>query len=345
MIKVCVIGATGYVGSELVRLLAAHPHAELTSVVSESYQGRKLREIYPHLHGFGDMVCDPLQIDVLANKADLFFLALPHGVSMDVADGLLKLGKTVIDLGADYRINDLAVYEKWYGPHKTPELLSRAVYGIAELNRENIAGAKLLANPGCYPTTALLGLAPALKNGLIALDHIVIDSKSGVSGAGRKLNQATHFCDCTESTKAYNVGKHRHKPEIEQELTKLAGEKVRVTFTPHLVPLVRGMLSTIYTDLKPGISLAKVHEAYQEFYQDNYFVEVLPLGQLPETQFVAGSNFCNIGLALDEEQNQLIILSAIDNLLKGAAGQAVQNMNIMYGWPENTGLQYPGMYP
>lgn len=345
MVKVGIVGATGYVGGELIRLLASHPQCEIAYLVSESYQGKGIDEVFPHLHNFSHLVCQSLDIEALAKACDLVFLALPHGVSMDLVAKLLEKGKKVIDLGADYRLDDLAVYEKWYGKHTQSHLFSQAVYGLCELNREKIKATNLIGNPGCYPTTALLGLAPLLKHKLIENTTIIIDSKSGVSGAGRGLNLATHFPECNESTKAYNVGKHRHKPEIEQELSKLAGEKVKIVFTPHLVPMIRGMLSTIYVTPKERVTFPEIYKTYQEFYQEEFFVRVLPLGKLPETKFVSGSNYCDLGLSYDEEVNQIIITSAIDNLIKGAAGQAVQNMNILYGWEESKGLDYPPIYP
>jgi len=345
MVKVGIVGATGYVGGELVRLLTRHPQAEITYLVSESYEGKTIGEVFPHLHNWGNIVCQKLDVEALAEKTEVVFLALPHGVSMDIAAQLLAKGKKVIDLGADYRFDNLAVYEKWYIKHTQPQLFSQAVYGLCELNREKIKTANLIGNPGCYPTTAILGLAPLLKSDLVELTNIIIDSKSGVSGAGRGLNLGTHFPECNETLKAYNVGKHRHKPEIEQELSKLAGEEMKITFTPHLIPMIRGMLSTIYLNIKPGVTLEQVHRLYQEFYQDEYFVRVLKPGVLPETKFVAGSNFCDLGLALDQDSNKLMVISAIDNLIKGAAGQAVQNMNIMFDLAEPRGLDYPGIFP
>lgn len=345
MVKVGIVGATGYVGAELLRLLSRHPQAEITYVVSESYQGQKISDLFPHLHNLHNLICQKLDLQALADNTEVVFLALPHGVSMNIAAYLLKKGKKVIDLGADFRLDNLAVYEKWYGQHTQEQLFTQAVYGLCELNREKIKKADLVGNPGCYPTTVLLGLAPLLKKKMIETGNIIIDSKSGVSGAGRGLNIGTHFAECNETLKAYNVGKHRHKPEMEQELSKLAEEKVQITFTPHLIPLTRGMLSTIYVKLEKGISLAEVYQAYADFYAQEYFVRLSSFGKLPETRYVARSNFCDLGLAGDEENGNLIIVSAIDNLIKGAAGQAVQNMNIIFNWEEKTGLDCPAVFP
>lgn len=345
MVKIGIVGATGYVGGELVRLLTRHPQAEITYLVSESYRGKKIGDVFPHLHNWGEITCQELDIEALAANSEVVFLALPHGVSMDIAAQLLAKGKKVIDLGADYRFDNLDVYEKWYIKHSQPQLLDQAVYGLCEINRNKIKTANLIGNPGCYPTTAILGLAPLLRSDLVEFTNIIIDSKSGVSGAGRSLNLATHFPECNETLKAYNVGKHRHKPEIEQEVSKLAGEKINITFTPHLIPMIRGMLSTIYLNVKPGVAFEQIYETYQNFYQNEFFVRLLQPGILPETKFVAGSNFCDLGLALDQESGKLMVISAIDNLIKGAAGQAVQNMNIIFNLEENTGLDYPGLYP
>jgi len=346
VVKVSIIGATGYTGAELVRFLARHPEVELVALTSQSYIGERFTDIYPSLKKYTDLLCSEQDIPKLAAESDVIFTALPHGLSMDVVAEAARAGKRVIDLGADYRLDDAGVYEEWYKvKHTTPELLPEAVYGLPEINREKIRGARIIGNPGCYPTSVILGLAPLLKNGLIKTDTIIIDSKSGVSGAGRTLNLGAHYAECNENIKAYNIGKHRHLSEIEQELGKLAGTKLTVSFTPHLTPMTRGILSTIYASLDRPLQQDEATALYGEFYGDEPFVRVLPAGQLPQTKWVAGSNYCDIAITVDSRTNRVVITSAIDNLVKGASGQAVQNMNIMCGLPEDMGLDYPGLYP
>lgn len=345
MINACIIGATGYAGIELVRLLLKHPNIEITAVVSQSFSGRKISDIYPSLKGLFDKPCEDLNIKVLADKADVFFTALPHGVSKDVAPLLMEKGKKVIDLSADYRYNSLETYEKWYKTrHETPELLKESVYGLPELHRAEIKNARLVGSPGCYPTCSILGTAPLLYKKLIDLKNIIVDAKSGVSGAGRGLDLAYHYCECNENFKAYKVASHRHTSEIEQEMSLLANEEVMITFTPHLAPMKRGILSTIYANLVSNVSQEELIDIYREFYKNEFFVKVHDSGKLPETKHVAGSNFVHIGLAVDKRTNRVIVVSTIDNLIKGAAGQAVQNMNIMQGLDEKTALDAPGLY-
>jgi N-acetyl-gamma-glutamyl-phosphate reductase len=345
MVNIGVIGATGYVGIEVVRLLQRHPDVNLTSVVSQSFVGQKISDIYPNLRNVFDMECDSLDIDRLAETADLFVTALPHGVSKEVIPKLLEKGKRVIDHSGDFRYKSVEVYEKWYNArHEMPHLLELAVYGLPELYHSAIRDARLVANPGCYPTCSILGIAPLLANRLVETKNIIIDAASGISGAGRSTEPAFQFCECTENFKAYNVAKHRHTSEIEQELGILAGEELLVSFTPHLVPMKRGMLSTIYANLKTEKTAAELIELYREHYRNDVFVRILPEGRLPETKYVSGSNFIDIGIVVDKRLNRVVILSALDNLGKGAAGQAVQDLNIMCGFDEKTALEIPGLY-
>jgi len=345
-IKVGVIGATGYAGAELVRILSTHPHAELVALTTQSYGGKVFCEVYPHLYKHVALECRELDLPALAEQADVIFAALPHGHAVPVAREVLARGKKFIDLGADFRFDSSEVYEQWYKvEHTAPELLRQAVYGLPEVHREKVKTASLVGNPGCYPTSVILGLAPLLRSGLVDTGTVVVDSKSGVSGAGRGLSLGTHFAEVNENFRAYNVGVHRHTPEIEQELGKLAGEEMRISFTPHLTPMNRGILSTIYAKLKREMTLEQVRAVYEEFYRSEYFVRLLPPGILPQTKAVAGSNHCDVVPVVDPRTGRVVVLSAIDNLIKGAAGQAVQNMNVMFGLPETTGLERPGLYP
>ncbi len=346
MLKVAVVGASGYTGVELLRLLYGHPEVAVTCITSEQSAGRPVADVFPTLRGRYAQVLENLEPVRVAGKADLIFTALPHKAAMEVVPTFLKLGKRVVDLSADYRFSDAAVYEKWYEPHMDPENLKVAVYGLPEVRKEKIAGACLVGNPGCYPTSVILGLMPLLKNGLIDPSTIISDSKSGTSGAGRGAKVDNLFCEVNEGFKAYGVGGvHRHIPEIEQELSLLAGEQITITFTPHLVPMDRGILSTIYARLTGNHSVAELVELYAGFYEGEPFVRVLPAGSVPSTAHVRGSNFCDIGLSVDSRTGRVIVVSAIDNLVKGAAGQAVQNMNIMYGFPETMGLEVLPVFP
>lgn len=346
MVKVSIIGATGYTGVELLRFLARHPEAEIVGLTSQSYAGQAFTDIFPNARRFTELLCEEQDPARLAEKSDVVFTALPHGVSMEVAAVVTERGKKVIDLGADYRFDDVQVYEEWYKvDHKTPALAGKAVYGLPEIHREEIKKARIVGNPGCYPTSVILGLAPLLKNELVDTGSVIIDSKSGVSGGGRGLNLAFHYAECNENFKAYNIGVHRHTPEIEQELSKLAGKKLIVSFTPHLIPMTRGILSTMYASLHKTISADDLLALYRDFYKDEYFVRIMDKGQYPQTKWVAGANFCDIGLTVDPRTNRVVVVSAIDNLVKGASGQAIQNMNILFGLPEKTGLEYPGMWP
>ncbi|NMB97532.1 MAG: N-acetyl-gamma-glutamyl-phosphate reductase [Clostridiaceae bacterium] len=356
-VRVAVIGATGYVGIEIIRILQNHPMIEITSVIGQSFVGQRISDVYPNLRGIFDMECSSLDPDHLPDMADVFINCLPHGISKDYIPLLLSKGKKIIDHGGDYRYKKVEVYEKWYKTkHELPELLKIAVYGLPELYRESIKNAVLVANPGCYPTCSILGIAPLLKNKLIQTDNIIINAASGITGAGRKTELSYSFCESTENFKAYNVAIHRHTSEIEQELSLLADREILVSFTPHLVPMKRGMLATIYANLKndlktdgnsnnkADITTVELVSLYREFYKDDKFVRILDEGKLPETKNVAGSNFVDIGIVLDKRLNRAVILSAIDNLGKGASAQAVQILNIMCGFPEETGLMNPGLY-
>lgn len=345
MIKVAIVGSTGYVGMEIVRLLQAHPEAKITSVVSNSFTGKPFSSIYPSLRGIFDMVCDPLDANLLMEKAEFFILALPHGVSGNLVPTLLENGKKVIDHSADFRFHDISVYEKTYKvTHPAPVLLTEAVYGLPELYRDQIRTARIVGDPGCYPTCSILGIAPLLQNHLVSTKGITINAASGISGAGRKADLPYAFCEASESMKAYGVPFHRHTPEIEQELSLLAGEPVMVSFVPHLAPMKRGMIATSHLDLIKEISLTDLHALYMKAYADEPFVRVLPLGQFPETRFVSGSNFIDIGLHIDTRLNRVIVVSSLDNLGKGSSSQAVQAMNIMCGLPETMGLTAPAYY-
>lgn len=345
MIKVGVLGATGYAGIETVRLLLRHSGVTLTRVVSHSNAGTKISDLYPNLRGICDMVFSSLDIDDIAENCDVVFTALPHGASKEVIPALYEKGLKIIDLSGDFRYDDPNVYEKWYGqPHSAPELLEKSVYGLCELYRDKIKGAQLVGNPGCYTTCSIAGLYPLVNSGYADNHSIIIDAKSGVTGAGRGLNLPSLFCECTESMKAYKIATHRHTSEIEQELSHAAGEEIILSFTPHLAPMKRGILATCYVNLKVKKTAEELVDLYKDFYKDEQFISIYPVGSLPEVKHIAGSNRIGIGIAVDERLNRAIIISCIDNLIKGAAGQAVQNMNIMFDLPEETGLNDIAMY-
>lgn len=344
MIRAGILGATGYAGVELVRLLSAHSKVTLTMLVSQSYKGMKISEVYPSLRGVCDLVCEELNAAKAANECDVVFTALPHGASKEVIPELYEKGLTVIDLSGDFRYNNKDVYAQWYGQeHSSPELLDVSVYGLPELHREEIKKAKLIGNPGCYTTCSIMGLAPLLAAKAVETKNIIVDAKSGVSGAGRGLGLDYHFCECTENMKAYKLCTHRHTSEIEQELSLIAGENITLSFSPHLVPMKRGILATIYANLVKPYSKEELIEIVKNFYKDEFFVRIYDKG-LPETNHVAGSNFVDIGLEVDKRLNRVIVISAIDNLIKGAAGQAIQNMNLIFGFTETEGLTGAGLY-
>jgi N-acetyl-gamma-glutamyl-phosphate reductase len=346
MVKVVICGGSGYTGGELLRILSGHPYIKITAVTSEKSAGKKVVEVFPHLHKYKGLIYEPLNKEKLLNKADIFFLALPHGTSQDIVHFLFSNNKRVIDLSADYRLADPKIYQKWYGiPHEFKSTLKKAVYGLPEIYRNKIRKAGLIANPGCYPTGAILGLMPAVKNKLIDISSIIIDSKSGTSGAGRKANLTVSYCEVNEGFKAYGIGTHRHTPEIEQELSILSGEKITVNFTPHLVPVDRGILTTIYATMGKKKTILEIVKMYSDTYKQEPFVRILEYGMYPNIKNVRGTNICEIGLKLNERTNTLIMVTAIDNLVKGASGQAVQNMNIMMGIDEKTSLDTIALFP
>ncbi|MFO7752761.1 MAG: N-acetyl-gamma-glutamyl-phosphate reductase [Desulfobacteraceae bacterium] len=338
MIRAGIVGATGYAGAMLVRLLHCHPEVELVEITSNSYHGTPISDIFPDLRQRVDMVCQKLDIDRLSESVDTVFLALPHKVSMAHAPGFLKNNVKVIDLSADFRFSDAAAYEAAYQPHTEKDLLKESVYGLSEIYTEEIRNAGLIGNPGCYPTSLLLPMIPLAREGILNGTHIVSDSKSGVSGAGRSASLTTHFCEANESFKPYKVEGHRHTPEMEEVLSLQGEQKFRVTFVPHLLPLTTGMLTTAYIRVRDGIKETGIREILENFYRGKPFIRILPEGRFPDTLHVKGSNFCDIGFHLEKKSGMLIMASAIDNLIKGASGQAIQNMNLMHGVDEQAGL-------
>lgn len=340
-IKVGILGATGYTGQELLRLLNIHPQAELTYLGSSSSAGKNLEEIYPHLDEKYYVLEEEKIPDV-----DVLFVALPHGIAAARGEEILGRGIKMIDLGADFRLNNYIEYEEWYKTrHLSPQLLQEAVYGLPELYRKEIRGKDLIANPGCFPTASLLALVPLLRAGLLDKESIIIDAKSGVSGAGRGVNQAVHYSEVNENFKAYGVGIHRHTPEIEQELSKAAGEKVLINFTPHLVPMTRGILATVYARVLKGAGEKELRDVWQEVYAGEPFIHVLPEGTWPQTKYSLGSNHVFLQMKYDPRTGRAILVSVIDNLVKGASGQAIQNMNILFNLPEILGLEATGLWP
>jgi N-acetyl-gamma-glutamyl-phosphate reductase len=348
-LRVGLVGVTGYTGMELVRLLAGHPRMRLAKVTSRKEAGNPLAAMYPFMQGLegGDLMISEPDADDLAAACDIVFLAIPHGAAMTMGAEMVRKGRKVVDLSADFRLRDKDVYERWYKvPHTEPEALQEAVYGLPELYSREIACARLVANPGCYPTSAVLGLYPALKNALIRTTDIVIDAKSGASGAGRGAVIPSLYCEVHDSFRAYNLAGHRHTPEIEQELSVIAGRPVTLSFNTHLLPINRGILSTIYTRLHdPAMAPEAVNAVYRTAYADDPFVRILPPGKLPDVRSVRGSMFCDIALVVDPRTERLIIVSVIDNLCRGASGQAIANANLMSGLPLDTGLHLPPLVP
>ncbi len=338
MIKAGIVGATGYAGAELVRILAGHPEVALTTLTSRQYAGIEFTKIYPSISGMVNLVCEKYDADRVCEKTDLIFMALPHKLPMEIVPELIRRKKKVIDLSADFRFNDPLNYEAHYQPHAAKDLLKTAVYGLCEVYNEDIKSADLIGNPGCYPTSVLLPLIPLLKAGYIDADTITADSKSGVSGAGRSPLLTTHFCEANESLNAYKVGSHRHNPEMDEVLSFAAGKPVHITFVPHLIPMTRGMYTTIYASLSKNVGTAEIKECLSSYYRGRPFIRLCPDETEPKISHVRGTNFCDIGFTVDKLNNRLILMSAIDNLVKGAAGQAAQNMNIMFGLDERTGL-------
>jgi len=343
--KVGIIGASGYTGQELVRILAMHPKVEITAASSERFAGSTIEEVFPSLKGVIDLRLSKLSVQHITRDADVIFTALPHGQSMAVVAECIKQGKKVVDLSADFRLKDAALYAQWYGEHSCPDLLGEAVYGLPELFRAEIQKAQLVANPGCYPTGAILALTPLVEAGMIAPTGIVVDAKSGVSGAGRSPSMINLFCEVAEGLRAYSVAKHRHTPEMEQELSSRAGEGVHILFVPHLIPITRGILSTCYGRLTRALSTEQAYEVYQGRYGKEPFVRLCPSDAFPSTTEVRGSNYVDLGVMVDDSSGQVVVISAIDNLVKGASGQAVQNMNIMCGFPEAMGLEQIPLVP
>jgi N-acetyl-gamma-glutamyl-phosphate reductase len=341
--RAAVIGASGYTGLELVRILSRHPQVTITAITSERYAGQSLSSLYPSLASCTAGILETVDTGLIARKADIIFTAVPHKEAMQVVPLFLKAGRKVIDLSADFRFSDRKRYEAWYASHTAPQLLKTAVYGLSEINRKKIKRASLVANPGCYPTSIILPLMPFLKEDIIRTDQIIADSKSGVSGAGRSLKTASLFCEVSEGFKAYSVLQHRHQPEIEDQLSLIAERPVAITFSPHLLPMNRGMLSTIYVTLKRSERPATIRSLLRSYYKREHFIRLLPDGTLPQTGWVRGSNYCDIGFCCSGKR--LVLISAIDNLVKGASGQAVQNMNIMAGFKETTALEGLPLYP
>lgn len=345
MFKIGIIG-DGYAAAELLRLCAVHDGLEVAGISSVDHVGRPITALYPNLNGWYNLVCQATDLEWVKSECDAAFLALPHGQSVPIAVDLLHAGLLVVDLGADFRLKDPEIYKQHYElEHAAPGMLAHAVYGIPELYREELKEASLAANPGCYPTGAIMPLAPLLADGLIETGGIIVDSKSGVSGAGRVPRDSSHFCEVNENFAAYAVGGHRHAPEITQELSYAAGSPVSIRFSPHLLPISRGILTTSYSRLRPGVTEAEVRRSLNARYDGEFFVKVLPAGQYPATKWVYGSNFIHMNFHIDAANGLLIMISAIDNLCKGAAGQALQCLNLMLGLPETSGLRQLGVFP
>jgi N-acetyl-gamma-glutamyl-phosphate reductase len=344
-IKVAVFGASGYGGIELLRFLRRHPYVEVVRLAGHTTAGDRIADVYPHLFGLDERVITESDVEEACAEADVIFAALPHGTSAQFVANAVAAGRQVVDFSADFRLRSREAYERYYGEHSAPELLSVAVYGLPELHRDQLKGAQLIAVPGCYPTGAILAMAPAVRAGIVRPNSVIIDSKSGVSGAGRsKLTLTTHFCEVDESVTAYNIAVHRHTPEIDQELSQW-GEQMQVTFSPHLIPMSRGILTTAYGDLRSSMAPDEVYEIYQAAYANEPFVHLLPINNYPATKHVTGTNFCNIGLTVDQRCQRLIVVSAIDNLGKGLSGAAVQCLNVARGWPETTALDDVAVWP
>lgn len=344
--KVGIIGSTGYAGAEIVRLLYSHPEAEIVWYGSRSYIDKNFASVFGNMFKLVPDVCKGENIKELAETVDVIFTATPQGYCATLVSEEVLSKTKIIDLSADFRIKDVATYEKWYGiEHASPEFIDEAVYGLCEINREAVKNARLIANPGCYPTCSFLSIYPLLKEGVIDRNTIIIDAKSGTSGAGRGAKVNNLYCEVNENIKAYGVAKHRHTPEIEEQLSYVAGDDVLINFTPHLVPMNRGILVTAYATLTKKITEDEVRDIYHKYYDDEFFVRVLDKGVCPETRWVEGSNFADVNAVVDERTGRVIMMGAIDNVVKGAAGQAIQNMNIMFGLAENTGLNFAPLFP
>ncbi len=346
MIKASIVGGTGYTGVELLRLLAIHPDVEVQAITSRSERGRSVAELFPSLRGHLALEFTEPSIDVLGSS-DVVFFATPHGVAQSMARDIVSRGIRVIDLSADFRLRDVSVWEQWYGQaHACPELIETAVYGLPEINRDAIAGAQMVSCPGCYPTSVILGFLPLLRENIVDVDDLIANAASGVSGAGRGASVANLHAEVSDSFKAYGVAGHRHLPEIEQCLAALAGGPVNLTFVPHLLPIVRGIHATLYASMENrDVDQAALQNLYEDYYAGEPFVDVLPAGMLPQTRTVRGANVCRIAVARPLARNKIVVMSAIDNLVKGASGQAVQNLNLMFGLPETRGLETPPLLP
>lgn len=346
MIKAGIIGATGYAGGELVRILSGHPDVEIVWYGSRSYIDQKYADVYRNMFRIVDAACMDDNMEELAEEADVIFTATPQGFCASVISEEILSRTRIVDLSADFRIKDVKTYEKWYGiENKSPQFIEEAVYGLCEVNREDVKSARLVANPGCYTTCSILTAYPLSKEGLIDMNTLIVDAKSGTSGAGRGAKVPNLFCEVNENMKAYGVTTHRHTPEIEEQLSYASGEPVIINFTPHLVPMNRGILATEYASLKEKVTAEEVMAIYQKYYGNEYFIRLLGAGACPETKWVEGSNFVDIGFQIDERTNRIVMMGAIDNLVKGAAGQAVQNMNLMFGLPEQEGLKLVPLFP
>lgn len=346
MLKAGIMGATGYAGGELARLLLQRDDVEITWYGSRSHVKERYASVFKNMVRFAEASCSDDTIEAMAEEADVIFTATPQGYCASLMSPQVLSKAKVIDLSADFRIQDAAVYEQWYGiVHKTPEFLKEAAYGLPEINRETIKEARLVANPGCYPTCSLLSVYPLVREGLLEPGSLIIDAKSGTSGAGREVKTDSLFCEVNENMKAYGVGVHRHTPEIEEQLSMAAGGPVTVSFTPHLVPMNRGILVTAYGTLLKTVTYEEVREIYEKYYKNEYFIRILNKGETPETKWVEGSNFVDVNVFVDERTNRAVMMGAMDNLVKGAAGQAVQNMNLLFGFPEHTGLKQVPLFP
>ena len=346
MIKAGIIGSTGYAGVELVRLLTQHKEAEVVWYGSRSYIDKKYYEVFQNMFQIVDDKCLDDNMDELAKQVDVIFTATPQGLCASLVNEDILSKVKIIDLSADFRIKDVSVYEKWYGiEHKSPQFIDEAVYGLCEINRDKVKNARLIANPGCYPTCSTLSIYPMVKEGLVDVSSIIIDAKSGTSGAGRGAKVNNLFCEVNENIKAYGVATHRHTPEIEEQLSYAAGEQVLINFTPHLIPMQRGILVTAYANLEKNVSYEEVKAAYDKYYANEKFVRVLDKDVVPETRWVEGSNYVDVNFKIDERTGRVIMMGAMDNLIKGAAGQAVQNMNLMFGLEESMGLEQIPMFP
>ena len=345
-IKACVIGATGYTGSELVKILMKHPNVELKNITAKNYVGQRYDNIYENFRNINNSVCEEMNIYELSESCDVIFIALPHGVATNIIDEKVLENTKIIDLGADFRIKNYDIYENWYNvKHNAKDILKYAVYGLCEINRDSIKNTNIVANPGCYTTCSILSLMPLIKENIIDFNSIIIDAKSGVTGSGRALLTDSLYCEVNENLKAYKIASHRHTPEIEQELSSFCDKDINIIFTPHLVPMNRGILVTCYANLNDCYDYDYIKEVYQKYYKDEYFIRITKEDIFPQTRWVKGSNFVDIGFKIDYRTNRIIVVGAIDNIMKGASGQAVQNMNILFGIDEKTGIDFIPSFP